>query len=208
MAKKGIKTELVTIGITALGIFLWISIFSFHSQDASFFTRSTEPFLNACGPVGAYVASVLLQFFGLGAFLIPVGFLFVAAHLHSKESFARSISSLAGISVSAIALTIFLSLHWQSWHWSETRFLTGGFFGAWLSVPLEHNLNRTGASIVSLAIFLSALVISTPIGVAHFLSRFIHASGVVSYRFGRLALTYLAYWSAILLNKLAQFIGI
>ncbi|NDG85646.1 MAG: hypothetical protein EBX52_11515 [Proteobacteria bacterium] len=31
---------------------------------------------------------------------------------------------------------------------------------------------------------------------------------MVSYRFGRLALTYLAYWSAILLNKLAQFIGI
>jgi len=208
VAKKGISTELVTIGVTALGVFLWISIFSFHSQDASFFTQSTEPSLNACGQVGAYAASVLLQLFGLGAFLIPVGFLFVSAHLHSKESFSRSLSSLAGISVSAIALTIFLSLHWQTWQWSETRFLTGGFFGAWLSVPMEHYLNRTGASILSLAIFLGALVISTPIGVAHLLSRMTHATGVISYRFGRLALTYLAYWTAILLNKLAQFIGI
>jgi S-DNA-T family DNA segregation ATPase FtsK/SpoIIIE len=208
VAKKGISTELVTIGVTALGVFLWISIFSFHSQDASFFTQSTEPSLNACGQVGAYVASVLLQLFGLGAFLIPVGFLFVSAHLHSKESLSRSLSSLAGISVSAIALTIFLSLHWQTWLWSETRFLTGGFFGAWLSVPMERYLNRTGASILSLSIFLGALVISTPIGVAHLLSRMTHATGVISYRFGRLALTYLAYWTAILLNKLAQFIGI
>ncbi len=208
VAKKEISKELVTIGITAVGIFLWIAIFSYHSQDASFFTRSTEPSLNACGQIGAYLASALLQFFGFGAFLIPVGFLFVATHLHSRESFARSLSSLAGISVSAIALTVFVSLHWQAWTWSETRFLTGGFFGAWLSVPMEQYLNRTGASILSFAVFLSALVVSTPIGVANFLSRAIRGAGVVSYRLGRLLLTYLAYWTAILLNQLARLIGI
>ncbi len=208
MAKKGISTELVTIGVTAIGVFLWISIFSYHTQDASFFTQSTESSLNACGRVGAYLSSLLLQFFGFGAFLVPVGFLFVASHLHSKESFGKSLFSLAGVSVSVIALTIFLSLHWQGWTWSETRFLTGGLFGTWLSVPLEHELNRTGASIASLAIFLSAIVIATPIGVAQILSGLIRAGGVLSYRFGRLALTFIAYYSAIGLNKLAQFIGI
>jgi S-DNA-T family DNA segregation ATPase FtsK/SpoIIIE len=208
VAKKGISTELVTIGVTAIGVFLWISIFSYHTQDASFFTQSTESSLNACGRVGAYLSSLLLQFFGFGAFLVPVGFLFVASHLHSKESFGKSLFSLAGVSVSVIALTIFLSLHWQGWTWSETRFLTGGLFGTWLSVPLEHELNRTGASIASLAIFLSAIVIATPIGVAQILSGLIRAGGVLSYRFGRLALTFIAYYSAIGLNKLAQFIGI
>jgi len=208
VAKKGISTELVTIGVTAIGVFLWIAIFSYHSQDASFFTQSTEVSLNACGRVGAYLASLLLQFFGMGAFLIPVGFLFVASNLHSKETFGKSLFSLAGISVSVIALTVFLSLHWQAWTWSESRFLTGGLFGAWLSVPLEQYLNRTGASIASLALFLSALVIATPIGVAQILSGMIRAGGVVGYRFGRLALTYLTYYSAIALNKLAQFIGI
>ena len=208
MAKKGISTELVTIGVTAIGVFLWIAIFSYHSQDASFFTQSTEASLNACGRVGAYLASVLLQFFGLGAFLVPVGFLFVASHLHSKESFGKSLFSLAGISVSVIALTVFLSLHWQGWLWSETRFLTGGLFGAWLSVPLESYLNRTGASIASLALFFAALVISTPIGVAQILSGMIRAGGILAYRFGRLALTYLAYYAALGLNQLAQFIGI
>ncbi len=208
MAKKGISTELVTIGVTAIGVFLWIAIFSYHTQDASFFTQSTEVSLNACGRVGAYLSSLLLQFFGLGAFLVPVGFLFVASHLHSKESFGKSLFSLAGVSVSVIALTVFLSLHWQGWNWSETRFLTGGLFGAWLSVPLEKYLNRTGASIASLAIFLSAIVIATPIGVAQILSGLIRAGAVIGYRFGRLALTYIAYYSAIGLNQLAQFIGI
>ena len=64
MAKKGISTELVTIGVTAIGVFLWIAIFSYHTQDASFFTQSTESSLNACGRVGAYLSSLLLQFLG------------------------------------------------------------------------------------------------------------------------------------------------
>ncbi len=207
MAKKGLSIELSTIITTAFGVFLWIAIFTYNSQDTSLFTQSTQPILNSCGMVGSQISSIFLQFFGLGAFLIPMGFLFIAAHLHSKEGFARSLSSLAGLSVSVISLTVFLSLHWKNWHWSQTEFLTGGFFGAWLSVPLEHALNRTGASIAALAIFFAALVISTPIGVAHFISSLIRASSIIAYRFGKLALTYLAYYSAIALNKLAQFVG-
>lgn len=207
MAKKTLSIEISTIVITAFALFLWTAIFTYHGQDPSFFTQSTEPVLNACGLVGAYLSSIFLQFFGFGSFLIPVGFLFVAAHSHSKEGIARALSSLAGLSVSVISLTVFLSLHWKAWHWSTSEFLTGGVFGAWLSIPAEHYLNRTGASIVSMAVFLGSLVISTPIGVSHFLSNLIHALGVVSYRFGRLALTYFAYYSAIVLNKLAQFIG-
>ncbi len=208
MAKKGIRTELFTIGMSAIGVFLWIAIFSYHSQDASFFTQSTEVSLNACGQVGAYMASLLLQFFGLGAFLAPVGFLFVAAHLHHRESFARSLSSLAGISVSVIAMTVFLSLHWQYWRWSQTQFLTGGLFGEWLSVPMERHLNRTGASILSIALFLAALSVSTPISIAQVLSQLIRSVGVVSFRVGRLLLSYGAYFSALLLNQLAKFIGV
>jgi S-DNA-T family DNA segregation ATPase FtsK/SpoIIIE len=208
VAKKGLSIELGTIFMTAVGIFLWIAIFTYQAQDSSPFTQSTQPVLNSCGMVGAYLSSIFLQFFGLGAFLVPVGFLFVAAHLHSKEGLSRALSSLAGLSVSVIALTVFLSLHWKNWHWSQTEFLTGGFFGAWLSVPLEHALNRTGASIVTLAIFFSMLVISTPIGVSQIIAAMLRAAAIVSYRFGRLALTYIAYYSAIALNKLAQFIGI
>lgn len=208
MAKKGLSIELSTIITTAFGIFLWIAIFTYNSQDSSLFTQSTQPALNSCGLVGSYLSSIFLQFFGLGAFIIPMGFLFVAAHMHSKESMAKSLSSLVGLSVSVIALTVFLSLHWKNWNWSQTEFLTGGFFGAWLSVPLEHALNRTGASIAALAIFFGALVISTPIGVAQFLSALIRASGIIAYRFGKLALTYLAYYSAIVLNKIAKFIGV
>lgn len=208
MAKKGLSIELGTIIVTAFAIFLWISIFTYHSQDPSLFTQSTEAVLNSCGPVGAYLSSLFLQFFGLGAFLVPVGILFVAAHMHSKEGIARAFSSLAGMSISVISLTVFMSLHWKTWSWSSSEFLTGGVFGAWLSVPLERLLNKTGASIVSLAIFFSALVISTPVGVAHFFQNIIRAAGIISYRFGRLALTYLAYYSAIALNKLAQFIGV
>ena len=208
MAKKGLGIELGTIVITAFALFAWVAIFTYHSQDPSYFTQSTETVLNSCGAVGASLSAIILQFFGLASFLVPVGFLFVAARMHSSDGLARALSSLAGLSLSVISLTVFLSLHWKSWHWSSTEFLTGGVLGAWLSVPLEHALNSTGASIVSLAVFAGTLVIATPIGIANLLSRFIHAAGVVSYRIGRLIATYAAYYSAIVLNKLAQFIGV
>jgi S-DNA-T family DNA segregation ATPase FtsK/SpoIIIE len=207
VAKKGLSIELGTIFMTAIGVFLWIAIFTYQSQDSSPFTQSTQAVLNSCGLVGSYLSSIFLQFFGLGAFLIPVGFLFVASHLHSKEGLARALSSLAGLSVSVISLTVFFSLHWKHWNWSQTEFLTGGFFGAWLSVPLEQAMNRTGASIAALAVFFSMLVISTPIGVSQIIAALLRAGAIVSYRFGRLAVTYIAYYSAIALNKLAQFIG-
>lgn len=208
MAKKSLGTELGTILITAFAIFAWIAIFTFHSQDPSYFTQSTEACLNSCGAVGASLAAVILQFFGLASFLVPVGFLFVAARMHSEDGIGRALSSLFGLSLSVIALTVFLSLHWKTWHWAGSQFLTGGVLGAWLSVPLEHALNRTGASIVSLAVFAGTLVIATPIGVANLLSKGIHAAGVIAFRLSRLIATYSAYYSAIALNKLAAFIGV
>lgn len=207
MAKKGLGLELSTIGVIAFAVFLWIAVFSFQTQDPSFFTQSTERALNSCGPLGAYLASFFLQFFGLATFLVPVGFLFVAAQIHSKEGVGKALSSLAGITLSVIALTVFLSVRWKTWTWSQTEFLTGGVFGAWLSTPLEKWLNQTGASIVSFALFLAMLVISTPIGVASFLSKTIHASAVILYRLSKLLVTYGAYYFAVGMNRGARFIG-
>ena len=140
MAKKDLGTELGTILITAFAIFSWIALFTYHSQDPSFFTQSTEHVLNSCGSVGASLSSLLLQFFGLASFFVPLGFLFVAARIHSSDGIARALSSLFGLSLSVISLTVFLSLHWRMWHWSGTQFLTGGVLGAWLSLPLERAL--------------------------------------------------------------------
>ena len=208
MAKKSLGIELGTILVTAFATFAWIAIFTYHSQDPSYFTQSTEAVLNSCGLVGASLSALLLQFFGLASFLVPVGFLFVASRVHSSEGLARALSSMAGLSLSVISLTVFLSLHWSTWHWSGTQFLTGGVLGTWLSLYLLRALNSTGASIFSLAVFAATLVVSTPIGIANLLSKFIHASGVILYRLSRLGLTYAAYYSAIGLNKLAQFIGV
>ncbi len=208
MAKKGVGIELGTLLFTALAVFLWASIFTYQTQDPSLFTQSTQPILNSCGAVGAWLSAALLQFFGLAAFLIPVGFLFMAVRLQSHEGLARSLSSLAGLSVSVLSLTVFLSLHWKVWGWSQNEFLTGGIFGAYLSVPLEKLLNPTGASIVAVTLFFGSLVMATPIGVSHFLAQLIRATGIVTARLTRLAATYLAYGIAMGLNKLAQFVGV
>jgi hypothetical protein len=40
--------------------------------------------------------------------------------MHTREGMAKALSSLAGTSVSVIALTVFLCLHWKTWHWSSS----------------------------------------------------------------------------------------
>lgn len=206
--QKSIGRELFTILITAFSLFLWVALLSYHSQDASFFTQSTEAVLNACGKMGAYLSASFFQFFGLAAFLIPLGFLFVSVRIHSEETLSKSLLSLAGLSVSVISLTVLLTLHWKSWHWSQSTFLTGGILGSWLSLPLESALNKTGATIVMSAVFLATLVLSTPLAVAETIAKMTRATGVLAVRFSRLALTYATYYLAVALHKGAQMLGL
>ena len=56
-------------------LFLGLSLISFHGGDASLNRAAEAEVMNWMGPVGAYLADPLLQFFGLAAFFLPLVFL-------------------------------------------------------------------------------------------------------------------------------------
>ncbi len=213
-AKSGAKVsakhpgvELSSILIFAASVFTLLSILTYNPGDPSLFSNIQGAAHNACGRVGAYLSSWILQCFGLGAFLLPAALFFTAATIHKREGSIRVIGTLGGMAVAVMAMTTFLSLQWKYWPYGGSLLLTGGAFGAWMMEILVHQFNPVGSSIVSLLVFFLAVAISTPISVAHWGAVFLKTAGIVVWKCAKLVVVYLAYLLGALVMKAAHAAG-
>lgn len=68
---RNIFRFLFGLGFLICGAVLFVACFSYQSSDPSLNTSSTEPVRNLLGTQGAIAADLLLQIFGMMAFLIP-----------------------------------------------------------------------------------------------------------------------------------------
>src|SRR6476469_2588449 len=98
-SRKNVAIEVGSILVFALGVFTLIALLTYHSTDPSLLTQAKGVAENACGRVGAYLASTVLSCFGMGAFLVPAAFFFVAATIHKKEGMVRVWGTLGGMSI-------------------------------------------------------------------------------------------------------------
>ena len=74
MAEKNVKREVRGVIFLALAAFLFICLLSYDRLDPSLNVSSDRVRVeNYAGPVGAYTADILILFFGLVAYLLPVG---------------------------------------------------------------------------------------------------------------------------------------
>ena len=167
-AYKDLRVEVSSILVFALGVFALIALFSYSPQDPSFFTSTHEAVRNACGKAGAYIASLMLECFGIGAFLLPAALFFISTTIYKREGSVRLIGTLGGMLASVMSLTVFLAIQWKYWPFAGTLLLTGGAFGVWCSEILLHQFNPLGSSIVSMVVFCLALALSTPVSVTQF----------------------------------------
>jgi DNA segregation ATPase FtsK/SpoIIIE-like protein len=206
-ATKSIGNEVASIVVFGLSVFVLIAILTYNSGDPSLFSNSHGAAQNSCGRVGAYISSVLLQTFGLGAFLLPVALLMISATLHKREGGTRIVGTLGGMAVAVISLTVFVTLQWKYWPFSGGLLLTGGAFGAWLSELLVHQFNPVGSSIVALLVFCLAIALSTPLSVAQFGGKVIGTIGAISWRLTKIAAGYLFFAGGILVMRFAHFMG-
>jgi len=190
-----------------MATFALIAILTYYPADPSLFSNAHGLARNACGRVGAFLSSLVLQCFGMGAFLLPAALYFMAATIHRREGVIRVIATLGGMTVAVMALTVFLALQWQYWPYSGTMLLTGGAFGAWVSEGLVKQLNPVGSSIVSLLVFCLALVMSTPVSIARFGAKLLRAMGLVSWRLSRLVGTYMVYLLGVVTMRSAHAAG-
>ena len=204
---KHLATEVGSIIVFGLSVFALISLLSYNAADPSLFSNSHAVPLNACGRVGAYLSSVLLQWFGMGSFLVPAALLFMATTLYKREGSVKVVGTLGGMTVAVMALTVFITLQWTYWPYAGTLILTGGAFGAWVSQILLKQFNSVGSSIFTLLVFCVALALSTPVSVAKFGGRVLAVTASLSWRLIKIAATYVVYAGGLLLMRCAHWAG-
>lgn len=205
--RKPFGSEIGSIIVFGASVFTLCALATYSPGDPSFFTNSAVISVNACGKVGALLASAILQCFGIGGFLVPAALFFIAATLFKREGFLRVFGTLGGMTIAVMSLTVFLTIQWKYWPYAGTLLLTGGAFGAWFSDLLMRELNPLGSSLVSILVFAVAIAVSTPVSVARmgaFVLRFV---GGLSWRIARLAGTYAAYMVGLIAMRLAHFAG-
>jgi len=153
--------ELVGLLLLSLGLVLLLSLASYHVQDSSLNTASAACPRNLIGYPGAWLADLLLQGFGIGAFVFPL-FLFVLAWkwVRSEEIEAGAIK-LGGTLLLLLSLTAAVSFASRFTLYSGAIPI-GGLLGLLLARHLLHALNPTGAILLTVtALMVSIYLVST-----------------------------------------------
>ncbi len=120
MALMGRRTaELGGFALGLLGLALLVAMFDYHPTDPSLNTATTGHTKNLTGPVGAVVADILVQGFGLAGMLPGVALLAWAWRIASRRGLgspaARIASLLAALPVLAAFFTLCLAPAGIAW---------------------------------------------------------------------------------------------
>src|SRR3954467_4040303 len=91
--KKNWWAEAGSLLLVSLALFTLFSLLSYSGGDPSFFSNTSVRALNACGRIGAFWASALLEVFGIAGFLIPAALLFLSVTLHKREGGLKTLGT-------------------------------------------------------------------------------------------------------------------
>lgn len=156
--------ELIGLLLCVSGLLLFLALASYSPLDPSLNSASiltgSHAARNWIGVVGALVSDLMLQFFGVAAFLIPV----FAAGLGMRWFRSRKIVSPIAKSLGAIWLVVFLpallALLPGQIRWLQVIPIEG-LLGRIVGDALIHYFNLAGAYIVCASVLAVALYLST-----------------------------------------------
>ena len=142
----------------AAGILFLLSMASFHPQDPSWDTAAgAVRTSNLIGPVGAHVADLFLQSFGLAAFLFPLlifalGWKWIRSEALEAPAHQNARQRACWWLPPAARRRLL-----PDWRLFDHTILPGGAAGFLIADSLKHALNPAGAAVV----LATALVVST-----------------------------------------------
>jgi S-DNA-T family DNA segregation ATPase FtsK/SpoIIIE len=150
--KDKLRHEIKGMVLAAAGLFILLALVSFNTIDSSPNSFSSEGgYRNFCGMFGAQIADILLEGFGLAAYLIPSALLYLAYRLlRFKELRWRVYKGVA-----FIGLLISMASMFAFWDVEKTEFLgqkvsTGGLFGIATARILKDYMGVPGALLLLL----------------------------------------------------------
>lgn len=177
--KEKLKHEIIGILLIAVGVFLFLSLVSYHPMDPSFFSYTSskvKEIHNWMGIVGAYLSGLLFQGFGFPSFLVSFVLVIFAFSFIFRWEWKYLSLKLTGWVVILIATSSLFGLWLSPLRIYNQDLLIGGFIGEIFSRNLVRYFNRPGATILLSVILILSFVLGTGIS---FISVVKHLGGAV-----------------------------
>ena len=157
---KRVKDEVLGIVSILGGIYIGLSLVTHKKWDPSLFTFTNSSSKNYGGIVGAYISDALLMIIGVSAFAIPLFILvYGVKRLLRKEGHRIHV---VGSLLFVLSSSILLSLMSATFN-LKVESNPGGITGLFIADFIRNLLSIPGAYIFSLAVFLSSIVLLSPV---------------------------------------------
>ncbi|HEX8396378.1 MAG TPA: DNA translocase FtsK [Pyrinomonadaceae bacterium] len=161
--------EIVAIVLLAFSVLLALCLFTYNPQDPSLHTASNQTTQNLIGTIGANVASLLFQFIGLTAYLLPAVGLIFAWRTFRGEFLSASAIRVLGFALLLVSFSALLVAFGFS-AFFDRSFQSGGLLGAIVARVLTSGLGAVGACILLLALAAVAFLLATKASFAPFVA--------------------------------------
>src|SRR5258705_9322410 len=102
--------EVIAIALIALGLLLFLCLFSYNPNDPSWNAAGESGARNWVGAVGANVAAALFQGIGLAAYLLPALFFAAAWRRVRSRRINAPVSRISGLVMLVLSSAALLSL--------------------------------------------------------------------------------------------------
>jgi S-DNA-T family DNA segregation ATPase FtsK/SpoIIIE len=146
--------ELSGLMLAMAGIALLVALVTYNPRDPSLNTATSQPATNLAGPVGATLADLLLQGFGLAAVLPGLTMIGWAWRIASRHGIGHPLHRVAATLFALPALASLLSILHQGLAWPTGAGL-GGAFGHLLSATFIDVASGAFGPFGSAAVFLA-----------------------------------------------------
>ena len=164
--KEKLKHEIIGILLIAVGVFLFLSLVSYHPMDPSFFSYASskvKEIHNWMGIVGSYLSGFLFQGFGFPSFLVSFVLVIFAFSFIFRWEWKYLSLKLTGWAVILITTSAFFGLWLSPIRIYHQDLLMGGFIGEIFSRNLVRYFNRPGATVLLSVILILSFILGTGI---------------------------------------------
>lgn len=162
---KRIKEEVLGVVSILGGVYLGLSLVTHARWDPSLFTSTASPVKNYGGIMGAYISDIMLVMIGISSFVIPLlVIVYGVKRLLAREGHRiHVIGALLFVLSSSILLSLMMSTF-------DFKFESnpGGLTGLFISGKIKDLLSIPGAYIFCLSIFLSSIILLSPVSLVSF----------------------------------------
>ena len=169
-----IRREIPGIVLLLAAIIFAVSLLSFHPSDRLLW-NSTGPLgkaHNLFGTIGAHLAGVSFDTLGFAAFWIPIVFLALSLLSFQGRSISSPVKTLIAAVFMVVSFSAIMDLHFSKELFFKGRTMeAGGLVGLHVAAAARNALNKFGADIMLLAIFIIFLLILTRLSLGWLFSK-------------------------------------